>query len=182
MEKASFVYKKANDLHVGINLRKTKRKVLHFFYETKLLSRSFSWDERFSTSESHSKKKTSYYMLDCFLSFYSVLHFTVVSRRLFSLVRGRISGNDDGERQRQRQKRPESHIRFRLAKQKLCTCITGRFLWYIFFAVVALPPNFTVFFWGRDHKTTIFFFFLWTYILSSPLEFNSRKKKSPTLE
>lgn len=78
--------------------------------------------------ESHSNKKDNllYYMSDYFISFYSVLHFTVVSWRLFSLVRGRLSGNDDGERQRQRQKRPESHISFSLAKQKLCTCITGR--------------------------------------------------------
>ena len=66
------------------------------------------------------KKTTSYYMLGV-----KVLHFTVVSRRLFSQVRGRISGNDNG-------KKGQSHIRFRLAKQKLCTCITGRFLWYIF--------------------------------------------------
>ena len=35
---------------------------------------------------------------------------SVVSRRLFLLV-GRLSRNDDGERQRQRQKRPESHIK-----------------------------------------------------------------------
>ena len=78
--------------------------------------------------ESHSNKKDNllYYMSDYFISFYSVLHFTVVSWRLFSLVRGRLSGNDDGERQRQPQKRPESHISFSLAKQKLCTCITGR--------------------------------------------------------
>ena len=35
-------------------------------------------------------------MLDYFISFCSVLHFTVVSRRLFSLV-GSLSGNDDGD-------------------------------------------------------------------------------------
>ena len=35
-------------------------------------------------------------MLDYFISFCSVLHFTAVSRRLFSLV-GRLSGNDDGD-------------------------------------------------------------------------------------
>ena len=35
-------------------------------------------------------------MLDYLISFCFVLHFTVVSRRLFSLV-GRLSGNDDGD-------------------------------------------------------------------------------------
>ena len=135
MEKASFVYKKANDLHVGINLTKTKRKVLHFYYETKLLSCpvvsvEMSDFQPLNLIPIKTRANLLYYTLDYFISFYSVLHFTVVSRRIFSLV-GRLSGNDDGKRQRQRQKRPESHIRFSLAKQKLCTCITGHFFWYI---------------------------------------------------
>ena len=121
--------KKANDLHVGINLTKTKRNVLHFYYETKLLSCPVVSVETsgFQPLNLIRIKNVNllYYMLDYFTSFFSVLHFTVVSRRLFLLV-GRLSGNDDGKRQRQQQKRPESHIRFSLAKKKLCTCITGR--------------------------------------------------------
>ena len=122
--------KKANDLHVGINLTKTKRNVLHFYYETKLLSCPVVSVETsgFQPLNLIRIKNVNllYYMLDYFTSFFSVLHFTVVSRRLFLLV-GRLSGNDDGKRQRQQQKRPESHIRFSLAKKKLCTCITGHF-------------------------------------------------------
>ena len=54
---------------------------------------------------------------------------------------------------------------FRLAKQHLCTCITlfCSFLWchYTTYHDVKMP-NFT-FYRGRERKTTIFFFFLWTY-------------------
>ena len=55
--------------------------------------------------------------------------------------------------------------RFRLAKQHLSTCITlfCSFLWchYTTYHDVKMP-NFT-FYRGRERKTTIFFFFLWTY-------------------
>ena len=109
---------------------------MHFYYETKLLSCpvvSVKMSGFQPLNLIRIKKRQPlilYARLFHFILLCTTLY-TVVSRRLFSLVRGRLSGNNDGERQRQRQKRPESHIRFSLAKQKLCTCITGRFFWYI---------------------------------------------------
>ena len=94
------------------------------------------------------------------------------------LLNNTFSVSGFSQRARRRRRQRERQTQAKQAKQQLCTCIT---LFY-FFAVVArlrlesTIPNFT--FWGgRDHKTTISFFFSWTSMQSFSIHL---QKKSPT--
>ena len=84
------------------------------------------------------------------------------------------------QRQRGRQRKRQESNRFRLAKQKICTCIT--LSWYI-----SLPSwhdydvkrLYLSFCGGRKHKTTALFFFSQTLIQSFSIQF---QKNSPTFD
>ena len=84
-------------------------------------------------------------------------------------------------KQRRRQRERQKSIRFRLAKQQLCTCITLFCTFPYRHCTTSYDvrlPNFT-FYGGQEHMTTNFFFFLWTQIQSFGIKL---LKKSPTFD
>ena len=82
------------------------------------------------------------------------------------------------QRRRRRQRGRQKGNRVRLAKEKLCTCITL----FLYISLLSLHdydvklPNFT-FCGGLEHKTMTLFFFFWTLIQSFRIQL---KKNSPT--